>query len=310
MEYHLVGSLDGLPWSKAEHLWRSMRLQRMKPRFHMVVRKIDGKSRDTMKSLGIELVEIPETNFQIVVDRFAALADICYELHPDAWVIACDMTDIVFQRDAMEFLNTVPDDKRIVVASECIQFQYQWWAGPNMLQSFPEHWDTMKGKTLYNAGSIAGRAGDLAELSCEIYEMCIKKPTARGHDQAAMNILLQSDKYRDRTLFARANDGWCYCMASTWMAKEREKKWLQEPLCRFLGHVCVTENNTIPVMLHHYNRDRRIDKIVRRAVDEEYVAMADREKQESLHENIHKILDKVIERVAVIRSRLDSAERQ
>jgi hypothetical protein len=282
-----------------------MKLQHMDPDFHMIVRRVDGESRRIMDSLGISLTEIAETNFQVVVDRFMALSDLCYEFDPSDWVIACDMTDIVFQRDAMEFLNTVPDDKRIVVASECIEFQYQWWAGPNMLQSFPEHWSTMKDKTLYNAGSIAGRAGDLAELACEIYEMCIKKPTAKGHDQAAMNILLQSDKYRDRTLFTRANDGWCYCMASTWMAREREKKWLNEPLCRFMGHVCVTENNTIPVMLHHYNRDKRIDLIVRRAIDEEYDAMASRGGRRELRAVLRKSLDAITKRIEEIRHRLD-----
>jgi len=279
MATHVTGSMDRLGPRDVEHFLKSLWVAGHTGCVTMMVRNLTARTRRWLEQAGVDTREVHGSRLQIVVDRFKTLADYCDELDPDDWVLAVDTTDIVFQRHPCGFLNTVPRDKRIIVASECIQFQFNWWTSRNMVESYPEHWRTMKDELLYNAGSIAGRASDLGELARDVYEMSLTRPHAKGHDQAAMNILLRTPKYRDRTLFARANDGWCYCMASTWCASEHERRWLQEPLCRFNGHVCVTENGTIPVMLHHYNRDKRINRIVRKAVEQahdEYASDAER----------------------------------
>jgi len=279
MTVHVVGSMDRLEWGQVSFWWRSLMCTGFDGEVHMLVRNCREQTHRELLELGIHTHDVNSSNFQIVVERFSALRDLCLSLPPDDWVVACDTTDIIFQKDPTGFLEYMSTDYSLVVASETISFEHNDWAKRNLKVSFPEWWDELSGALLYNAGSIAGLAGDLAELSDDIVKHCYLKPDAKNHDQAAMNWLLRQDKYRNRTLFTKALDGWCYCCASTVFAKPHEKPHLEEPLPDIRDGLCYMPDGGLACLFHHYDRGPSLKRAACWAVERDWQAFAVKDSQ-------------------------------
>jgi len=274
---HIVGSIDELNWPKFKHWFMSLKLSGYSGDVHMICYRTPPGAKKQIRLNNITEHAYPNDRprvvlndeWQVVVHRFHRLAELCAEFHPDDWVASLDTTDIVFQKNPQEFLTKIPEEKRIIVPSECISFEDQHWAGPNMKDSFPEHWESMRKEILYNAGSIVARASDLSELSRDIFEMCLPKTKARSHDQAAMNILLRNDRYKHRTWFAPASAGWCYCAASTLCAPPNEQVKLTEPLATIENGLCFFGGEPV-YLFHHYNRIPSLNTLIRREIDKRW----------------------------------------
>jgi hypothetical protein len=198
--------------------------------------------------------------------------------------------DIVFQYDPRKFLlfetfawipvkdpeSIVPVgvSQSIVVASEGVKFKDNRWTRDNLRMSFPDFYDYMCELPFYNAGSFAAKAGILRDLAHETFAICMTKSDCRSHDQAALNILLQSAKYRDQTLFTGPNDTWCYCAASSMFASPEDAKGFRDNLPVVRNGKCYVKGEYLTCMFHHYIRDRETTRQVRRWVEREYFALS------------------------------------
>lgn len=260
MKTIIVGAVQGYDWKKIEPWLRSLRLTGFDGDVHLL---IYGYSRSSSalarisrfaQRAGVILHECTMTAKQVVVSRFNDLAKLCVTFNEQAWVIFPDVGDIVFQKNPDEFLGRIEKDKRIVVASEGVRFSGNRWVRENLENSFPEHYDAMIGETLYNAGSAAAKAGTWMKLAADVYWMSMAKAHASSHDQAAMNILLRDDRYRDYVLFTRANDGWCFNGASSMFAKTDDRVNYLERWPELIDGKCYVEAG-LAVMFHHYTRD-------------------------------------------------------
>lgn len=260
MKTIIVGAVQGYEWKKIEPWFRSLRLTGFDGEVHLMIygyaraSSALAKITRTAQREGVNLHECTMTAKQVVVSRFNDLAKLCGLFDEQAWVIFPDVGDIVFQRNPDEFLARIQKDKRIVVASEGVSFSGNRWVRENLEHSFPEHYDALIGETLYNAGSVAARAGTWMRLAADVYWMSMSKAQATSHDQAALNILLRSERYKDHVLFTRANDGWCFNGASSIFAKPEDRVNYLERWPELIDGKCYVEAG-LAVMFHHYTRD-------------------------------------------------------
>lgn len=265
METIVVGSAHRYEWGHIEHWWKSLILTGFNDLVHVLSYENSQQMNSMMKGKGIIVQPCMLSAKQVVIGRFKDLAKMAEWLDKNTWIISVDTNDLVFQYDPREFLRYV--DKDIVVASEGVTFEDNMWTRQNLANSFPEHWDLMRGFEFYNAGSFAAKAGIMKDLAIQVYEMCMDKPDARNHDQAALNILLQTE-YKDQTLFTKPTDLWCYCAASSMFAS-------QEDAAKYNGYYPTVKNGKCYVshgkdltcMFHHYTRNNEIKRQTQRWVN-------------------------------------------
>jgi hypothetical protein len=260
----VLGAVQGNSFETIETWWKSLQLAGFEGEIHMLVYEADQWAIDQLCEYGIQVHPGRLTN-QVVIDRFRDAARLAGTLAEETWVIFTDVDDLVFQRDPAEFLAQVPQDKSIVVASEGVTFSGKAWARENLRKSFPEHWKQMAGELLYNAGSLAVRAGTLVRLGEEIYQMCARKPRARNHDQAALNILLREPRYQEKTLFTKVDGGWCF-NAAPLFASAVDRKSYKDEFPSIDEGKCQFKNGLVPVMLHQYTRNVRVQQEVEERV--------------------------------------------
>lgn len=217
---------------------------------------------------GIIVYEHELTHHQVVISRFKDYVSLAESLDEDVWLICTDVTDLAFQVDPMGFVKKVTTDNpeiSIIAASEGVPFSKNKWTNQNLKSAFPEHYEFMKDRHFYNAGSFAAKAGVLKDLAAKVYKMCLDAPeSARNHDQAALNILLYGE-FQKKTWFEPADGKWCYCAASSLYNEDPEDKAgyeatlpeVENGICRFGG--------TVPAMFHHWTRNPGAMRAVTRA---------------------------------------------
>jgi hypothetical protein len=153
----------------------------------------------------------------IVVDRFYFMWSILSklsDLDEYRYCITTDVRDVVFQRNPVEYLEKVLHPQgvesglKLVVGSECLEYQHEDWGRENLDRSFPMFYEYYKNKTIYNAGTIAGDIRFLKDFAAAVYLASINNPV-HNPDQAALNLLLGLEPYKSATHFAQVSDGWC-----------------------------------------------------------------------------------------------------
>lgn len=161
------------------------------------------------------------TNFSVVVQRFFHLWQYLENLPPTRQyknIIATDVKDVVFQTDPSKWLDKNLGSKKIVVSSESLTYNHEPWGDNNMSLSFPMVHQWMKNKTIWNCGVLAGNTDVIKDLFLNIYLTSRGAPAhvpgGGGPDQAALNILLNTEPYKRITKFVGSEDGWA-CQAGT-----------------------------------------------------------------------------------------------
>jgi len=147
------------------------------------------------------------TNFSLMVERFA---HIWYFLTNNAEkfdkIIMTDVKDVVFQRNP--FLNAQMRHLwrgECLVGSENIRYEDEPWGKNNMIRSFgPMIYETVKKNPIFCAGVIAGKSNAFTDLCLAIYLTCGSAPRnvpgGGGPDQAALNVLLSLQPYKDSVI--------------------------------------------------------------------------------------------------------------
>lgn len=271
----VVGAIHRYGWEQVKHWWMSLKACGFEGEIHMLCYEVDERTRAQLVKRGVTVHECELTHPQVVISRFRDLAQVARQFGIDQWVVFADVGDLVFQRSPDEFLNGMQCKcKHIVTASEGVRFEGNRWMRQNLLDSFPEYYDMLLEREYYNAGSVAARAFEWTILAEEIYKMCIRKPMAVSHDQTAMNIILQTRQIAP-VLFTGPQDGWCFSGASSMFAKTEDRANYRYAAGKVRGGQLSMPSpgnlvSVVPVMFHHYTRDRRVAAAVRQRVEDDF----------------------------------------
>lgn len=201
--------------------------------------------------------------FSVVVQRFFHIWQYLTKLPEDRqyrYVITTDVKDVVFQTNPSEWLENNIGDKKLVVSSESLLYKDEPWGDSNMKQSFPMVHEQMQDKPIWNCGVLAGEANTLKDLALNIYLICNGMPQyipgGGGPDQAALNVLLQTEPYKNITKFAMSEDGWA-CQAGTTVDPLKIQSFrakLLEAEPKWDGEYATTSTGKRHAVLHQWDR--------------------------------------------------------
>jgi hypothetical protein len=190
---------------------------------------------------------------EIVVDRFKDIKN--YLLNKKdmyRYVFATDAGDVVFQLNPSIYVEKKLSKKyKILCGSESIHYKNESWGNKNMFDCFPNYYDFMKEKIIYNAGTISGEIDTICNLFEDIYFMsssCLSSPP----DQAAFNILIQT-KYNDVCYFSNIEDGYatqCNTTANPRLLAEYGHFLLEKPILK--NGIAYNSKMEKTCLLHQY----------------------------------------------------------
>jgi hypothetical protein len=201
-----------------------------------------------------------KSDFRIMCDRQLHYHQTLEQLNKQfgdlRYVMAIDPKDVVFQYNPSEWLEKNMGDKKINVGCESLRYKDEPWGKNNLTESFGEYvYDRCKDNLIFNCGTVAGNWKTMSELFLNIYLMCIGSPN-QTPDQAALNVLLSMDIYRNITRFTMSEEAWA-CQAGTTIDEKvlkTSKDKLVEPQPYLEGDIVKTSKGIIYALVHQYDR--------------------------------------------------------
>jgi hypothetical protein len=214
-------------------------------------------------------LEFPR-DFSIVVERFIHtwyFIKKIIETEDIRFLIATDVKDVIFQSNPSEWLEQNIGSHKINVGSESISYVNEKWGQNNMIQSFGnELYNSMKDKIICNAGTISGHAKELTDLMLNIYLICSGMPGqisgGGGPDQAAMNILLNSEPYKSITKVSSSEDGWCAQLGTTGLTSKCLNDIIEPMPILNPDNIVYTSQGKPFTLVHQYDRIPSWKKII------------------------------------------------
>ena len=228
-----------------------------------LVMAVAGTDSETLKYLhdrGWETINLPmAAEIPVHVMRFLAI----YDYLKDHWqdynlVISTDVKDVVFQSNPFDWLSQhLVGNYKLVAGSESIRYCHEPWGNDNLLQTYGEYVHSQfKNNVIYNVGTLGGYSEYIKDLTFNIFFNSIQRPIPIV-DQAVFNVLLQTQPYKDVTLFAEQRLGWA-CQAGTVVdpakiASFRPYLTEPEPVWRD-GRVLTSDGLRQFAIVHQYDR--------------------------------------------------------
>lgn len=208
--------------------------------------------------------------FSVVVERFLHLWYFLKSYKGQyRYIITTDVKDVVFQKNPSIWLEQNLDtSKHINASSESIRYRDETWGYNNILKSFgPIIQNHMKDNVINNCGVLSGRFDVMLDLFLNIYMMC--NGTSHfiegggGPDQAALNILLNTESYKMITNFAKSEDGWAAQLGTTGsQISSKYSSLLVEKSPIIIGNeVCTSEGKPFTIV-HQYDRISELKSII------------------------------------------------
>lgn len=262
----VIGSGYNLNWNQIAVWAKSLRASGYKDDAILVYFGHNSPLFQLLYDYDISVALFPDLNLahNVCVDRFAAyhaLLDSAPNKYD--WVLATDVTDVVFQKDPMLHLAEVEKWQNGVVfyaSSENLTYEHEPWGKNNLILSFgDEAYTHMMGRTIYNAGVIAAKHSRMTDISNLIWNMCVGRPQhvfgGGGPDQAAYNVLLNATTFHTYSAYAAHDNGWaCQCGTTLDPNKPYYKDHMIDPLPSFDGKNVITSTGNSYHIVHQYNR--------------------------------------------------------
>lgn len=219
---------------------------------------------DELNKRGFKVAVFPHLTsaHNVCVSRFGAYhALLASAKRSYNWVIATDVTDVVFQSNPTSFLkNFVAEDENHVASSENLRYNQELWGKNNLILSFGEdQYRLMHESIIYNAGVIAARHERMVDVSNLVYQLCSTRLQhvfgGGGPDQAAYNVLLSASSLNKDTAYLNHEYGWA-CQCGTTMDPSKPDyitNGIHKPP-KFNGTEVVTDRDVPYMIVHQYNR--------------------------------------------------------
>jgi hypothetical protein len=205
----------------------------------------------------------------IVVNRFLHYWIFLRQLAPEMkkdirYVIATDVKDVIFQRNPSEYFDKWKDQGEspsVVAASESMRYRDEEWGVNNLVSSFTVPVaSSLFDAPIYNCGSFAAKFETAIGLFLSIYLLSNgtthHQPGGGGPDQAALNILLNTEAYHRHFYGATSEDGWAAQLGTTMDPRKIDayRSSLLEPAPIILNDQVCTSHGTPHYLVHQYDR--------------------------------------------------------
>lgn len=207
-----------------------------------------------------------DPNLSIVLDRFYHIWNSLQSRKGKyRYMIATDVKDVIFQTNPSEWLEKNLGDKKINVACESIRYKDEPWGDHNLYKSFgPLVHARNRENLVFNAGTLSGDFDTMLDLFLNVYLSCGGSPRhvegGGGPDQAALNVLLNLQPYKDITRFTMSEEGWAAQLGTTG-PQVNFNVVEPKPLIKDSG--IVTTSKGVPyVMIHQYDRVPEWKKLI------------------------------------------------
>lgn len=242
----------------------------------MCVGNASSETRDWLIKQNFELVDMPKVNIPVHVLRFFSI----YEYLRINWkdynlVITTDVKDVYFQTDPFKWLNYhnigVKDMHQIVAGSEGMLYKDEPWGNDNLMQCYGEHiHNIFKNNEIYNVGTLGGSAEYIKDLVFNIFTNATNRPIPIV-DQAVYNVLIQTQPYKDITLFTPQSAGWAVQAGTTVDPSKIDmfRPFLTESEPLFEDGVVKTSKGKPFCIVHQYDRVPEWKKFVMNKYNQE-----------------------------------------
>lgn len=205
-------------------------------------------------------------NFIIVVTRFVHLwnyIDNLPNINDYRYVITTDMKDVIFQSNPSTWLENNIADKKICASSESLKYEHEAWGADNFQGSYPELWNFMKSKTIWNCGVQAGDIQTMKDLWLQIYLTC-SAGKRHNPDQAAYNLLLNLEPWKSITRYTPSEDGWAAQLGTTMDQSKINnfKPFLLEPVPTIKNDCVTTSDGKLYPIVHQWDRVDNLKNII------------------------------------------------
>jgi hypothetical protein len=242
----------------------------------MCVGNASLETRAILANKGFELVDMPNANIPVHVLRFFSI----YEYLRTNWkkfnlVVTTDVKDVYFQTDPFKWLDYhnigVKDMHQIVAGSESMLYKDEPWGNDNLMQCYGEHiHNIFKNNEIYNVGTLGGSAEYIKDLVFNIFTNATNRPIPIV-DQAVYNVLIQTQPYKDITLFAPQSAGWAVQAGTTVDPSKIDmfRPFLTESEPIFEDGVVKTSKGKPFCIVHQYDRVPEWKKFVMNKYNQE-----------------------------------------
>jgi hypothetical protein len=242
----------------------------------MCVGNASLETRAILANKGFELVDMPNANIPVHVLRFFSI----YEYLRTNWkkfnlVVTTDVKDVYFQTDPFKWLDYhnigVKNMHQIVAGSEGMLYKDEPWGNDNLMQCYGEHiHNIFKNNEIYNVGTLGGSAEYIKDLVFNIFSNATNRPIPIV-DQAVYNVLIQTQPYKDITLFAPQSAGWAVQAGTTVDPSKIDmfRPFLTESEPIFEDGVVKTSKGKPFCIVHQYDRVPEWKKFVMNKYNQE-----------------------------------------
>jgi hypothetical protein len=224
---------------------------------------IDNSVIDELKSRNYITRSIDRDGKDVLVERFYHYWIVLNNLKVNdyRYVIATDISDVIFQRNPSEWLEKHLSNHKINASGESIKYHDEIWGRNNMTNSFGELlFEHNKDKVISNAGVMSGDFNTMKDLFLNIFLCCGGAPSqiegGGGPDQAAYNILLNTTTYNNITKFTNSEEAWAAQLGTTGDPNKigyyRQFLVDPEPIMRD-NKICTSTGEPFYIV-HQYNR--------------------------------------------------------
>lgn len=223
----IIGVVDNYNWDQIKYWANSIKQSGFKGHkaiiaYNMGIETVNKLTEEGFLIVGCNVLD-KEKGFSydlegrsIMVDRFMNIYQLLDQLEEGnevERVFITDVRDVVFQENPSEWLNKhISPHAKIIVGSENFRYNDEPWSNNNMAHAFGYYFlEKMKNRPIYCAGVIAGEMADIRDFCLNLWLVCRGlNPHVQGGggpDQAALNILLSNDIYKNKTFFLEPVSG-------------------------------------------------------------------------------------------------------
>jgi hypothetical protein len=224
------------------------------------ISNLSQETKTWLQSQGFILVEMAQdSRIPIHVLRFLYIYEYLKEKHTEyQYVITTDVKDVYFQKDPFEHMHKMlaSTNKKLIAGSEGMLYKDEPWGNENLLQAYgPYVHEIFKDNEIYNVGTLAGHADYIKDLVFNIFTNGINRPIPIV-DQAVYNVLINTQPYKDVTLFLKQKSGWAMQAGTTVDPSKIDmfRPFLTEPEPIFENGRVKTRDKVEFTIVHQYDR--------------------------------------------------------
>jgi hypothetical protein len=257
----LIGSLTGYSPEKI-HNWVQSAKKHFTGEILVIGYNIPDNTLQYLKDNNVSVVLTQPLGLHIVVQRFLDIFNYLTQNPDYRFIICTDIKDVIFQRNPSEFLEKKLTNKHLLVGSEGIKYKDESWNVSNLATCYPYLTELQQDNIVYNAGTFAGKTEYIKDFCFNIFHLSL---TAVHNDpqpdQAAFNILLNTQTLKDITYYSKLDEPWCAQLGIT-LVPELQIKYQNkfiDNLPEYKNNQVLTFSNELYYLVHQYDRIPSLD---------------------------------------------------